>query len=88
MPYVGAIPGTRNFIIDISRRVKIEDLTLSSNKLDSLRDAAGGLFGKGLLVSYRKLTADQKKRLRANRLDYCDGPNLKNLNQKIREWLK
>jgi len=57
-------------------------------KLDSLRDAAGGLFGKGLLVSYRKLTADQKKRLKANRLDYCDGPNLNNLNQKIREWVK
>jgi len=55
-------------------------------KLDSLRDAAGGLFGKGMLVSYRKLTADQKKRLKANRLDYCDGPNLKILSQKIREW--
>ena len=55
-------------------------------KLDSLRDAAGGLFGKGMLVSYRKLTADQKKRLKVNRLDYCDGPNLKNLSHKIREW--
>jgi hypothetical protein len=57
-------------------------------KLDSLRDAAGGLFGKGLLVSCRKLTADQKKRLRANKLDYCDGSNLNNLNQKIKEWVK
>ena len=57
-------------------------------KLDSLRDAAGGLFGKGMLVSYRKLTADQKKRLKVNRLDYCDGPNLKNLSQKIKEWIQ
>jgi hypothetical protein len=41
-----------------------------------------------MLVSYRKLTADQKKRLKANRLDYGDGPNLKNLSQKIKEWIQ
>jgi hypothetical protein len=57
-------------------------------KLDSLRDAAGGLFGKGMLVSYKKLTDSQKKRLKANKLEYCDGPNLKNLSQKIKEWIK
>ncbi len=57
-------------------------------KLDSLRDAAGGLFGKGMLVSYRKLTSEQKKRLKANKLDYCDRSNLKNLSQKIKEWVK
>jgi len=57
-------------------------------KLDSLRDAAGGLFGKGMLVSYGELTDNQKKRLKANKLEYCDASNLKNLKQKIKEWIK
>jgi len=57
-------------------------------KLDSLRDAAGGLYGKGMLISYRKLTDEQKRRLKANRLEYCDGPNLKNLKEKIRKWIQ
>lgn len=57
-------------------------------KLDSLRDAAGGLFGKGMLISYKQLTPEQKERLSANRLNYCDGPALKNLDQKIKEWIK
>lgn len=57
-------------------------------KLGSLKDSAGGLFGKGMLVSYRKLTDDQKKRLNANRLEFCDGPTLKNLKDRIRQWIK
>jgi hypothetical protein len=57
-------------------------------KLDSLRDAAGGLFGKGMLVSYKKLTDDQKKRLKANKLNYCDHSYLKSFRQKIKEWIK
>lgn len=56
-------------------------------KLDSLRDAAGGLFGKGMLVSYRKLSDQQKRRLTVNRLEYCDGPNLKNLRERIKKWI-
>jgi hypothetical protein len=57
-------------------------------KLDSLRDAAGGLFGRGMLVSYKKLTDYQKKRLKANKLNYCDHSHLKQLGQKIKEWIK
>lgn len=56
-------------------------------KLDSLRDAAGGLFGRGMLVSYRKLSDQQKRRLKVNRLEYCDGPNLKNLRERIKKWI-
>ena len=57
-------------------------------KLDSLKDSAGGLFGKGMLVSYKKLTDDQKKRLKANKLEYCDSGNLKNLKEILKAWTK
>jgi len=57
-------------------------------KLDSLRDAAGGLYGKGMLVSYRRLTEDQKRRLKANRLEFCEGPNIKLLKERIIEWIQ
>ncbi len=57
-------------------------------KLDSLRDAAGGLYGKGMLVSYRGLSDAQKRRLEANRLEYCDGPNLKSLRERIKRWIQ
>jgi len=57
-------------------------------KLDSLRDAAGGLYGKGMLVSYRRLTDDQKRRLKANRLEFCEGRNIKNLRDIIKQWIQ
>lgn len=56
-------------------------------KLESLRDAAGGVYGKGMLVSYQRLTDAQRIRLSANRLAFCDGSELKNLKNKILEWV-
>ncbi|MCK9228433.1 MAG: DUF1887 family CARF protein [Syntrophorhabdaceae bacterium] len=57
-------------------------------KLESLRDAAGGLYGKGMLVSYQKLTDAQKKRLAVNGLEYCDRNDLKNLKVKLAGWTR
>jgi len=57
-------------------------------KLESLKEAAGGLYGKGMLVSYQRLTDAQKRRLAANRLEFCDGPALKNLKDKVKQWIK
>jgi hypothetical protein len=57
-------------------------------KLESLKDTAGGLYGKGMLVSYKRLTDVQKKRLKAYRLEYCDNTDLKNLKERIRQWIK
>jgi hypothetical protein len=57
-------------------------------KLENLRDAAGGLYGKGMLVSYRRLTDEQKRRLHTNRLEYCDAANLKNIKEKIKTWME
>lgn len=53
-------------------------------KLDSLRDAAGGLFGKGMLVSYRSLPDDMKSRLRAIGLEYCDGAGIRKLSVRLK----
>ncbi len=57
-------------------------------KLESLKEAAGGLYGKGMLVSYQRLSDAQKRRLAANRLEFCDGPALKNLKEKVKQWIK
>lgn len=57
-------------------------------KLETLREAAGGLYGRAMLVSYRRLSDQQKRRLAANSLEYCDGPNLKNLRERIAKWTK
>ncbi len=57
-------------------------------KLESLRDSAGGLYGKAMLVSYRRLTDAQKGRLAANRLAYCDGSGLETLRERIGTWIR
>ena len=57
-------------------------------KLDSLRDAAGGLYGKGMLVSFRRLTDEQKRRLKTNKLEFCEGQNIKNLKEIIKQWIQ
>ncbi len=57
-------------------------------KLETLKEAAGGLYGKGMLVSYRRLTDAQKQRLAANKLEFCDGANLKNLSERIKRWIQ
>jgi hypothetical protein len=56
-------------------------------KLESLREAAGGLYGKGMLVSYRDLTEQQRRRLKGNGLEYCAGPELRNLKAQMRQWM-
>ncbi len=56
-------------------------------KLESLKNSAGGLYGKGMLVSYRKLTDQQKKRLKTNRLEFCDREELRDLKAKIGRWI-
>lgn len=57
-------------------------------KLENLRDAVGGVYGKGMLVSYQRLTDAQKRRLSANKLSYCDSTDLKNLKSRITQWIK
>lgn len=57
-------------------------------KLDSLKDSAGGLYGKAMIVSFRPLTDDMKKRIEANRIKFCEGSNLKLLPEKIKQWIR
>lgn len=80
------------FIIECkTKRFEGKDIETSSAepiyKLDSLKDYAGGLYGRGMIVSYKKLTDDQKSRLKAFKLEYCEGVNLNNLGNQIKIWL-
>jgi hypothetical protein len=80
------------FIIECkTKRFEGKDIETSSAepiyKLDSLKDYAGGLYGRGMIASYKQLTNDQKSRLKAFKLEYCEGTNLINLGDQIRQWL-
>lgn len=57
-------------------------------KLENLKETAGGLYGKGMLVSYKRLTDTQKKRLKGYKLEYCDNADLKNLKERIQQWIR
>jgi|JI10StandDraft_1071094.scaffolds.fasta_scaffold86633_4 hypothetical protein len=54
-------------------------------KLNTLKDFAGGLFGKGMLVSFQPLSSWNKKRLSDYRLDYTE--DLVNLKMRLESWI-
>jgi len=55
-------------------------------KLNTLKDFAGGLFGKGMLVSYQPLSTWNKKRLSDYRLDYTE--DVMNLKTRLESWIR
>lgn len=57
-------------------------------KLEHLKAKAGGFYGKAMFVSYGKTTDAQKRRLKLNGIEYCDGPGLRNLRDKLKAWVK
>ena len=57
-------------------------------KLDSLKERAGGIYGKAMLVSYRKVPQYARERMKTNNIEWCDGASLKELKRKIKEWIK
>jgi hypothetical protein len=56
-------------------------------KLDALTDLLGGLKAKGMLVSYRNLSANDLKRAENHRIKVCDGAKLKELPAHLRQWI-
>jgi len=56
-------------------------------KLDHLKEAAGGLYARGMLVSARPITRAQQQRLDANRLRGIGPADLPHLAQHLREWI-
>jgi hypothetical protein len=79
---------TKRFLPKLSEGSDRELSNETIYKLESLKEAAGGLYGKGMLVSYRELTDEQKKRLTANKLDFCERTELKKLKERIQKWIK
>jgi len=62
--------------------------TEALNELDSLADRAGGLFGKTMLVSSRRLSEFDRSRAEKMKICLVDGPEVLRLPQHLRSWLK
>ncbi|MBN1141878.1 MAG: DUF1887 family protein [Deltaproteobacteria bacterium] len=56
-------------------------------KLDNLRDLMGGTYGKAMLVSFQKLTGDDRKRCAVNKISVVEGNALAGLEKILRDWI-
>ncbi len=57
-------------------------------KLDSLRDLLGGHQARAMLVSAKKMQQHHRNRARELKIELCVHEDLKNLEQRIVEWLQ
>ncbi|MFH0784215.1 MAG: DUF1887 family CARF protein [Pseudomonadota bacterium] len=57
------------------------------NELDTLSDRAGGLFGRPLLVSARRLADFDRERAKKMKIGLIDGADVLALKKNIRRWL-
>lgn len=62
-------------------------LTEALNELDTLKDRVGGLFGKGMLVSARRLRDEDRERAKKMRIELVDGREVLRLNERLKTWL-
>ena len=62
--------------------------TEALNELDALSDRAGGLFGKPLLISARKLSGYDRERAKKMKIHLIDGTEVLALKENIRLWLR
>lgn len=60
--------------------------TEALNELDTLKDRAGGLFGRAMLVSARKLSDYDRERAQKMRIDLVDGQEVLRLKDRLRAW--
>lgn len=63
------------------------DNTNTVYKLDSLTKALGGTYAKRLLLSYRTLTPDVKKRCKENGIIFIDKATLTEMELKLKQWI-
>jgi hypothetical protein len=61
--------------------------TETLNELDTLADRAGGLFGRAMLVSARKLRDVDRERAKKMKIELVDGHNVLRLKEHIQNWL-
>jgi hypothetical protein len=57
------------------------------NEIDTLSDRAGGLFGRPLLVSARRLADSDRERAKKMQIGLIDGSDVLALKENIRRWL-
>lgn len=58
------------------------------NRLESLGRNAGGLFGKAVLLSARKLNDEMRSRAKAYKLPWFDCSNLKEFQPFVQDWFR
>lgn len=56
-------------------------------KLEALRDLVGGTYARAMLISYRKLTAEDRQRCREYRIEVIEGMALKQLCAHLKRWI-
>ena len=61
--------------------------TEALNELDSLKDRAGGLFGRGMLVSARNLRDEDRERAKKMKIELVDGKEALRLGERLKAWL-
>lgn len=61
--------------------------TETLNELDTLAERAGGLFGRAMLVSSRKLREVDRERAKKMKIELVDGLNVLRLKDHIQSWL-
>jgi hypothetical protein len=56
-------------------------------KLEALRDLIGGTYARAMLVSYRKLTSEDRQRCRESRIEVVEGGRIVELYGILRRWI-
>jgi len=57
-------------------------------KLDTLKETLGGLQGKGMLVTYKKLPSAVQKRAKNENIAICQFTQLKQLAEHLKKWIQ
>jgi hypothetical protein len=57
-------------------------------KLDTLKETLGGLQGKGMLVTYRKLSKHDQARAKSEGISICQFSELKRLDEFLKKWIQ
>jgi hypothetical protein len=62
--------------------------TEALNELDVLAERTGGLFGKAMLVSARRLRSADRERAKKMNINLVDGGEVLHLRERLQKWLK
>ncbi len=57
-------------------------------KLDTLKELLGGLYGQGMVVSYKPMSDSDKHRAADLGIEVCDGYHLQGLRSRLIQWIR